>query len=367
MNWGIPKVSLVKFDTIQEKVVRREQLRIAPEKTTPGARGLGSDSDLGYDCVDLGRLRFMGVGSVYVPGFGLLDMNSWSRSQLGTELGVRWDKFFGEMPPDQIQRAVTDHLRSRDGGSIRKIIARRYDDGEVRAPTNSVGILRGIVSPGYSEIRDVRLFDRMKHTLGSQLQDLRFTNVSFKPNASHFFLCFDEAFDALRKGKAPITNGDMYYFGLRIRNSEVGAHSLSGAPWFMKFICVNGAIVAVEDGPVLQIRHRNVEDSVIDTALDNMFQYLPEAKEQTVIQAGKLANISMIDPRAEIRRFLQGRPKYIIESAEKAWEEEGCPTDAFGVMQSLARVAMAGREDRDQQIELERLAGQWMTYKLRQE
>jgi hypothetical protein len=367
LNWAVPKVSLVKFDTIQEKVVRREQLRISPEKTTPGARGLGTETDLGYDCVDLSQLRFMSVGSVYVPGFGLLDMNAWSRSQLGTELGVRWDKFFGEMTTEQIQKAVTDHLRSRGESTIRKIIARRYDEGELRAPTNAAGILRGMVSPGYSEIRDVRLFDRMRQTLGSQIKNLRFTNVSFKPNASHFFLCFDEAFDALRSGKAPIDKGDMYYFGLRVRNSEVGAHSLSGAPWFMKFVCVNGAIVSVEDGPILNIRHRNVEDSVIDTAIDNMFRSLPEAKEQTIIQASKLSKINLLDPRAELRRFLHGRPKYIIESAEKAWEEEGCPTDAFGVMQSLARVAMAGREDRDHQIELEKLAGQWMTYRLRQE
>lgn len=349
------------FEKVHEIVQHRESLRLAPEQTSPRARGIPADmNDPGGDVVDLSKMRFMSAGSVFVPGFGLLELNEWSKRQLGSELGVRWDKFFASTPTDRIQRAVMDHLASREAPLLQKIIARSFDVKETPKFSTSDGVLRAFVGPRYTDITDARIFNRMQEAIGPDLDEMHFKMVSFKPNASHFFLTYNDPFDAVHAGKVPMAEGEHYYFGIRLKNSEVGGGAFSGAPWFVKFICSNGMIVGVEDGPLLYRTHRHIEDENLDGMIREMFQQLPDRKRQITEEATRLHEVVVPNPLEHLTHFLRGQPKTIVEAASEAWKQEGEPDNAFGIAQSISRVAMAMRKDRDRQIELEKLAGKYI-------
>lgn len=350
------------FEKVHQLVQHRESLRLKPELLSSRARGIPTTmEDPGHDVVDLSKLHFMSAGSVLVPPFGLLEMNSWSRKQLGTEIGVKWDKFFESTPTDQIQRAVMDHLRSRSTPLVQKIVARSFDKNEKPNVVGSNGVLRAFVSPGYSEIRDARIFERMQESIGEELErEMHFKMVSFKPNASHFFFTYNDPFDAIHAGRAPRSEGDHYYFGLRIKNSEVGGGAFMGAPWFLKLICTNGMVVGVEAGPLLYRIHRFIENENLDRMIKNMFLELPGRKKRIIDEATRLYQVVVKEPLAALLDFLRGQPKAILEAAEKAWNEEGHPNNAFGIAQAISRVAMAMRSDRDRQLDLEKLAGKYI-------
>ena len=84
----------------------------------------------------------------------------------------------------------------------------------------------------------------------------------------------------------------------------------------------------------------------------------------TIENSQKMHRIKISEPEEEIRKFLSGRPTKLTENTLRAYEEEANPT-AYGVMQAIARVAMATRVNLDSQLEIEQLAGLYMHEKLR--
>ena len=398
LNWDVPRLTLHSFDDVAEKVHRLEDLRLEPEKVSPRGRGLtqGVNDDLGYDVIDLKALRFNSVGTVFVPGFGNLKMTPHAMRQLGGELGVRWPKFFGHMSPDQIQRAVTDHLRSRTNPTLKRVIARGHGADNIlselpkrgrskKAPQveeiATDGVLRGLVGANYSEIRDARVFSRIRQVADpGQLDDMGFALFSFRDNGSHFMMVNREPVDLLTAQPAGTRIGSEFgrvaavspghgpangaFFGVRIRNSEVGSYALTADPYFVRFVCVNGIIVAIKEEPLLYRQHRGVSDRELDRLIDRMYKVLPERQKEILDNNRKLHSIKIEDPEAEINTFLTTQSKGLREAAVKAYNEEPVPT-AYGVMQSLARVAMASRRDMDRQHDIEKLAGDYMRKILR--
>jgi len=353
-------------------------------------RGLtvGVNDDLGYDVLDLRALRFIAGDVVYVPGFGNLKMTPHAQRQLGNEIGVRWTKFFGHTPPDEIQKAVRTHLRFLPTPTLKRVIARSHGASDILSGLprgkNGIekiatdGVLRGFVSPTYSEIRDARMFDRIRQVADpEQLKDQGFAIWSLRDNGSHFMLVNREPVDLLtaqpaggrigdrRTFGAPGSGhepGDGAYFGIRIRNSEVGSYALSGEPYFVRFVCVNGVIVGVKEEKLLYRQHRGVSDRELDRIIENMYNVLPERQKEIISNSQKMHNVKFDDvdaAKAEIEGFMSNQSKALREATLKAFEEEPVTT-AYGVMQAIARVAMASRRNMDRQHDIETLAGKYM-------
>lgn len=389
LNWEVPQLQLHSFDDVHEKVQRLEDLRMEPTKVKARDRGLtvGVNDDLGYDVLDLRALRFNSTGTVYVPGFGLLEMTPHAQRQLGTELGVKWTKFFGHTPPDEIQKAVRDHLKHRPNPTLKRIIARHHGAGDILSNIKAKkeiekvatdGVLRGFVSPTYSEIRDARMFDRIETVADpGMLNEQGFAIWSLRDNGSHFMLVNKEPVDLLtaqpaggrigdrRTFGAPGSGhepGDGAYFGIRIRNSEVGSYALSAEPYFMRFVCVNGIIVGVKEERLLYRQHRGVSDRELDRLIENMYRVLPERQQQIIDNSRKMHSINFENDegaKAEIEAFMSTKSKTLKEATLKAYDEEPLPT-AYGIMQAIARVAMASRRNMDRQHDIETIAGQYM-------
>lgn len=373
-DWTAPGIKLLNFDNIREKIQKDEDLRIQPEPVSNKGRGLPDYEEYNSDVVDLRSLRFTAADSVQVPGFGILEMTPWAKRQLGNELGVRWEKFFGGQDPEKIQRAITDHLRIHTENVPKKIIAKKHR--EERA--GSQGLLRAFVGKGYEEIRDARLMDRMDTTIGRDtLKDMGFCKYLVNDVGTHLCLVHKEPIDiaAMAKGGLMTRRGfrgrgfrgheatDNAYFGLRIRNSEVGAYSLTGDGYLLRIICTNGLIDFIEGERWLYRQHRRIGDENLDPLIDDMFERLPEQRERIIKDSALLRSKAVDDPEADIRSFLRsrGQPQVIQEAAVRAYQEEPNPT-YFGVLQAITRLAMAIRRKPDRQYDIERLAGQYLHY-----
>lgn len=359
-DWEVPKIKLLKFDTVADRVQKFEDLRIDPDYVEPKGRGVDKDDDPGWDVVNLQKVRFTSAGTVQVPGFGLLQMNSWSRRQLGNELGVKWDKFFGDMPPDKINRAVTDHLKTRENPALKKIVARNLmkSEGNIAAD----GMLRGLVSPTYSEIRDSRLLDRLEHIMGKgQLKDMAFAKHRSTDMGTHFVLVYKDQVNMLAAGKIARRVGEEAFYGLRMRNSEVGAYSLTGDGYFLRVICTNGMIVGVEGARWLHRRHRFIDNENLDKLLDDMVKQLPKSRDEIIANNRKLHAIKLDEPETVIRSFLarKQQPKVVQEAAVKAYEQEPTAT-AYGALQAISRLGMSIRRNAERNYDIELLAGAYL-------
>lgn len=363
-------MSLTRYDDVLQSVTALDDLRIIPDSVSARGRGIYGD-DPGIDCISLNKMKFTEAGGVHVPGYGLLRMTGWARRQLGNEIGVRWDKFFGEQDPDKINRAVQDHLRARGVSPIKKMIARNHVSSK---ETGTDGLLRGLVSTTYSEVRDARLFDRMRIIIGSkQLKNMGFAKWDLRDNGSHYSLVHNETIDLTGRNLKPggfeglsgphgAPQKDIGYYGLRLRNSEVGAYSYTADAYIMRLVCINGLMVMVEGERIMKRKHIGLgDDEKLDEMIDNTFKALPKVREKIVATNKILSGVRIPDPEAEIRNFLarNKQPKIIQDNAVKAYMDE--PVDnALGIVQAITRLGMAMRNIPDRQHEIELLAGTYI-------
>jgi len=367
---NIPAPKLTSYDTVMSRVTTLDDLRMTPEKTSSRARGLTSDEDLGLDVMSIAKLNFTSAGSVQVPGHGLLRMTPWAQRQLGNQIGVRWNKFFGDQDADRINRAVRDHLRVREEPPVMRIVAREHVKGD---NSGTDGLLRGFVSPTYTELRDARLLDRMRTVVGRpQLKDMGFTKFDLRDNGSHYTLVYSEPVE-LTPGRYAADNfrgfdgherpdRDVGYVGLRLRNSEVGAYSYTADAYAMRLVCINGMMVLVEGERVMKRRHVGLtDDDKLDEIIDNTFQALPKLRETIVARNKALRALDVPDPESEIRAFLgrKKQPKTLIEAVIGAYDDEPEAT-AYGVLQAITRTSAALHDVPDRQHEMELLAGEYM-------
>lgn len=371
LNWDLRERKLLEeFDYVKERVEFMWGLRIEPEKTSLRARGLAAGSNYGYDVVNLKSLRFSSSGQVMVPGQGILDMSKWARQQLGSEIGVRWDKFFEHMDPEDIQHAVMSHLHSQGDDTVKKVISREHE----KPNTSSVGVLRGFVSPSYAEISDCQILDRMQTTIGKpQLKDMGFFAPKFTDRGSFLRLVYKEPLDPLPE----LGGGEKAAYGLSVRNSEVGAFSLTGDGFIGKLLCSNGMILRISEDRWLYRRHRHIEVEQLDSLLDGMFQQLVDYKGEIEQAYNKLYDRIVPDPEEEIRSFMarKHRPKVEREAAVKAFyvdsgieqPDEGLlppPTNSYTIMQAIARLGASIEGDVERQHDVESLAGDYMWHAL---
>ena len=392
-------MSLHNFDELHQALQQREDLRKTIEnkgieKVSARGRGiLPGDDDPGWDTINLHRgMQVMAVENgqfiINVRGQGNLRASNHALRQLGSLMGVKMVKFFGGMDPDEINRAIGYHLKAQDKPMYRRIISREHGEADIVAGLDGVklpqhkkvfggdsatdGVLRGFVGPTYSEIRDVRVFDRINEVAEpSQLEQQGIAIYSFRDNGSHFMLVDKEPVDLLTAGKVGQLSsgmgmgsgnvGDAAYFGIRIRNSEVGAYALSAHPYFVRFVCTNGVIVGVKEEPLLYRQHRGISDVELDRLVGNMYKSLPERTKSIIDNTRKLHGEILDDPEAEIMAFLKREPKPLRQAVIQAYNEEPINT-AYGVMQAIARVAMASRRNMDKQLDVEQLAGRYMQH-----
>lgn len=368
-NWNVPKLKDVSpFDDVMEEIQVLQDLRIEPRHTTLRSRGIFDEKDVGYDVVNLNTLQFSSAGQVLVPGQGVLEMTPWARQQLGAEIGVRWDKFFRDMAPDQIQTAVTNHLSARGYDTLKKVIGRRHRKGNEKA--SSVGSLRAFVSPSYAEITDVQLMDGIRKSISpSQLNEMGFFKFTTTDRGTFLSLVCKEPVNLL--GDRGVD--EIAYYGTQIRNSEVGAYSIIGDGYLLRLVCSNGMMVGFTEDRWLYRRHHHIDSTLLNALLEKLFVQMI-ANKDNIVKSNRILESTVIEnPNKEIRAFLKKhhRPKVEQDSAVKAMyedlgvpqpedDEDAKPRTAYNVMQGIARLGMVSRNAPERQHEIEMIAGDYM-------
>jgi len=337
--------------------------------------------------VDLEDVRIVPDGNTVfpsvhmeVPKLGRLSMTDWAQRQLGSILGVNWGKWFDpeHIKAEEIQQEL--HRRFSRTHDTRKIRARRYDKDD---PGNgdANGFVRAILSPTYSAIDDVRIFDRMSRNKRINTNEMRFMKNRFGTGfhcdkSSHYTVVTKETnlgpidrnhpneqvrrFYNAAEAEGLLPENDIVHQGFHLRNSEVGYTAVTIDASTFRLVCLNGAIVTVSDGRILYRMHRGISDDAIDTLLDDSLSKLPTviSKNQKMMVA--LQDQPVEDPEAEMLKFLN-RKKTTQTFQDRAKEVFAIEPlhNRYGIFQAISRASQE-EKDMDKRFELEQLAGEYM-------
>jgi hypothetical protein len=302
-----------------------------------------------------------------VPGLGILELTDWAKYQMGSALGIKWDKWFGidKLPgvivatSKEIQEELTRRFNRLD--MSRMIRSRRHPEGEI---IRSDGVLEAFLSPTYQTIDDERVFDRLARRFSSRMDDLRVLDLPVwvhrgdyswawgTDRTSHYTFLTGETFE--------LGEDDMALAGLHLRNSEVGASSLTMDDFWLRLNCVNGLVVRKDDDRLLHRQHRWISDDDIDGLLATALGKLERRHEEVLEKLVEARGHDVDDPHASLLRWLTARniSKKIIERVQDAYDEEPLP-NRFGLVQAITQVARDTRHA-DRRMELEQLAGRFL-------
>ncbi|MDC1142323.1 DUF932 domain-containing protein [Planctomycetota bacterium] len=206
---GAPRLTL---DVLQETLSQQEQRRRD-------------------HIVSISDLRMSENGRLTVAG-QWLDLNTYSRSQLGTLIGVPGqylNKLSGNAMDDLQRDNVNRWLRRLDPN---KQIQLRIEDQTIRA----------ILSERYAKFDDVELVETLRRHLPGD------TPVRYEQSDRTSML-------QLIEGE---TGDDGLQSGITVRNSEVGAASIALAALIYRTICTNGLIMGYDRSGMNNAKRRHV-------------------------------------------------------------------------------------------------------------
>jgi len=315
-----------------------------------------------------------------VPNIGQLTLTDWSRKQLGSMLGVKFDKWFDPsvIKADEMEEEIKRRFsRTRQACKVR---ARRFDDDD---PMNGQadGVLRALLSPSYAPIDDVRIFERMESKFRGDVEKYKFVKNHlgedyYNDRASHYTMACNEIdmgeinmnhpdpkvsyIYKLAAAEGQLPDRDIVYQGLHLRNSEVGYTAVVIDSMMYRLVCLNGAIVNLDGGRLMYRMHRSITDDQIDDLLDKTFSNVGETWGSQGKRLVQLHDTPLAEPREELVKFLERKKatKVFQEKALEAFNEEPLQNQ-YGVLQAISKAAQ-GVRDMERRLELEELAGQYL-------
>ena len=345
---------------------------------------VGEQHSLNNDDVvlEMDKLRITPELNMEVPKMGTFVMTYWAKKQLGSILGVQWDKWFNPKHVDHKRIQEEIQHRFSKTGDTRKLRTRRFRSGSPGVE-GCDGYLRAVLGPTYHPIDDDRVFDRLEKTYSSQIRELQFmpNHLSRKSswgndhcnhytvignpinmgeiNLSHPDKNVAQGYQLARnEGKLP--DSDWIYPGFHIRNSEVGYTAIIIDEFSFRLVCLNGMMVTTGDSRLMYRQHRPIEDGVLDKQLGDVFQKVPHRWEHTRQKLNRMQETVVEEPAKIIDDTLakMDAPKHFREAAIKAHEEEPLNTQ-YGVLQAVTRAAQE-YDDMDRRFEFEAMAGRFM-------
>jgi hypothetical protein len=357
---------LIKFSDVREQVGRKHSLNL-PDVVTEMTKVKVADTK---------------DAALELPGGKVYCLTGWARGQLGSMLGVQWDKWFDPkcVNAEDVQEEV--QRRFRRSGESKKLRLTRFDndsDDDLKGKGYD-GYVRAVLGPTYTPIDDERLFDRMSKSYRGQLEKYHFmknhlslTGHWGNDHCTYYSLVGDPVdlgpldrkhpdpavrriYDlAEREGKLP--DSDWVYPGIQLRNSEVGYTAVVVDEISFRLVCLNGAIICVGNSRLMYRTHRPIDDDQLDKQLNEVFTLAPSRWRTTEQNMKILAAIKIDEPLKELEKQLTKMEctKIFIKQATEAYALEPLPT-MFGILQAVTRAAQK-YDDMDKRFDLESLGG----------
>ena len=297
--------------------------------------------------VRVSDLRMSNDGHVVAPGAPDLRLNDWSRAQLGSLLGIRWQKWFATATPAERAEEVSRRL-ARTPGELK---VRAWRDATGAAD----GVARAFLAPTFTPIDDVRIFDRMHTMLRGLMDEYRFSAVVDTDSTTHYTAVHASGLDVDGRG-------DLMHPGFHLRNSEVGASALSLDDHWLRLVCSNGLMVRVGGKRALYRTHRAIEDDQLAAALVIAVGRLPQRSQTSLAWLRTARELEVPHPDAAIAAVLADSaevPRALVAAAQQVVLRDDDRT-RFGVVQAITYVAHEVNRDPDVRFAMERLAGDYL-------
>lgn len=309
----------------------------------------GQESLQNEDAVmPLSRLRMTPEETIEVPGIGTHVMNDWSRKQMSSLLGLRWDRWFQNASGQERAEEINRRL-ARASEDVKVRTTRAVEGGE-----EADGTLRALVMPGYSPIEDsevARLVLAAMRHIDGEMQVIR---ADVTDMTTSFVVGIGRPY---RVG-GPGDVGDVWG-GLLVRNSGVGFASLLMVAHLVRLACRNGLVCPIPDSVLLRRRHRGLDDRRLRWELADKLSELPGrlAESGDVLRASTLRQLP--DVQGAVRGLLQEAklPLRFHEPIMDAWQLEPQPT-AFGLSQAVTLAAQ--RFNPEERLQLEQAASDFL-------
>ena len=277
--------------------------------------------------VPLSSLRATEAGHVKVPQVGTLAWTEWSRGQAAALLGIRFDRWFENARP--AERA--DELNRRFARATGEVRLRSSHDVQEDAD----GVLRAIVTPSYTPVRDALLASLLIESLEGAEPDLAIVRADVTDRSVSYVVRVGRSF---RPGDSHEV-GDIWG-GLLVRNSGVGYASLAISLHLTRLLCKNGMTAPLPDALVMRKRHRSLDEGILREGIARQLDGLPGklARAGETLRAARERTV--VDVEATVREVLQGHrlPQRNLEPIMTAWSREP-ERSHFGVAQAITLAA----------------------------
>ncbi len=291
-------------------------------------------------------LRLSPDGTLAVPGLGDFTFTDWSRRQCASLLGLRWDKWFENAGP----RDQADELNrrfARGVGSVKLRTRRAIDSPEP-------GLVRAIVSPGYSAIPDAEVAGLLAQALAPSDHAQRLIRCDVTDRTASYVVAVGEPY----KMGGPGDVGDVWG-GLLVRNSGVGFASLFISLHLTRLLCRNGMTAPMPEALLLKRCHRGLDMGKLKDILIERLGDLPGKLRQgaEILRRGRTQLVSNVE--TELRSLLTTArlPLRLLPELVAAYREEPEET-AFGVSQAVTLAAQ--RFTPEERVALERATGSYL-------
>lgn len=295
--------------------------------------------------VNAGNLAMTAQGHIKTPSGAQLALTDWSRSQLSTLLGVRWDKWFAKASPEDRADEVNRRL-ARMGEAHLKIRSSRASSD---APTAD-GVLDGIVSPAYSAIPDSQVARLVAGALALHEPELRVIRNFSTSMTTSYVIAMGKP-----QGRGGIVGA--MWGGVQVVNSGVGYSCLSISAQVTRLICTNG--MKAVDSFGFRKRHRGIDMNKVAEGIFEAARRLPASISRTLDMIDRSTLIAVGDVEGDIRRLLgdAGLPLRHAAPIMAAYNDEPIRT-AFGISQAIT--AHARDVSPEECVELEAAAASYL-------
>lgn len=296
--------------------------------------------------VHMADMRMTNEGHLTTPGMPRMRLANFAESGLASLLGVRWKSWFGPAISGEERADEVNRRLARPPGEI-KVRAWKDTTGEAE------GVARAFLSPRFTPIDNLRVFQRRAVTLNGALAQYVFTRVVHSEATSHFSALHTEARDV---------RGDTHHPGWSLRNSEVGAAALTIDVAMMRLACPNDLLVQTGGKHLLYRTHRSVDDDHLAAAMVIALSKLPERWDSVVGMLMQARDVVVPHLDAAVAAVLDSPevPKALVEEAQTVALKENDRT-RHGVVQAITFVAHTKNTDPDVRFAMERLAGGYLS------
>jgi hypothetical protein len=293
--------------------------------------------------LDLRRLSMTPQGLLRVPDRGLLLLNDWSRSQLGSLLGFHWNRWRSGADIATVASEVNRRLeRCTEEVRVRSAAIEGHD-GQVRA----------LVSPGYTPVPDTLVAALVAEAL-EPFGEARVQRLDVTERATFFAVTVGKPMRPVEGSRV----GDLAA-GLTVRNSGTGYCSLAIRLSLQRLACLNGLVLS--EGSSVSRAHRGLDVARVRGLLLRVlggFGERMKAAQEMLERASK--RVLSASPQDEIARVVDKArlPKRLVPLIEEAYGKEPEAT-AFGISQALTLAAQGLPPE--ERFDLEALAGEYLS------